>query len=458
MSMRLFDHQSSAVKFIVKNGGIGAIYHSMGLGKTLTALTCYEIFKKKDADLKLFVVCPLSLIEGAWAVDINKFTSYTYCNLHDKKVKDADIYILNYEGLRRKELYKFFCRYKFMIVLDESSKIKNHKSQTTKSLLNVKPLFKYRIVMSGTPAPNCETEYWAQMQFVDGNIFHKSFYAFQNQYFHLARGSQRIPGTVACRATLREMFSKGWKYELTKENRDKLIKRMAPWCHYARKEDCLDLPEKIDELRVVELTGKQKQHYNEMKKLCITEIRGQDIAANIALTKLMKLRQILSGFVLDKDGKPLEIGENAKMRELVNVIEEAGDQKIIIWGNFQHEIEKIADTLGTDAVTLYGKTKNRQEVIDAFLTGAPKYLVANPKTAGHGLTFVNCSLEIFYSLDYSWESYAQARDRVHRPGQKNACTYIHLLGRDTIDQDIYKVLQRKGDAADIVYEFLRHNK
>lgn len=467
--MKLFDHQQKAINFILSHQGCGALFHEIGCGKTRTALEIFRHYWQQDPYLKLIVFCPLSLIEGAWGEDIRKFTDFTYLNCHDEPIKfrnDIDIYILNYESLLSERKFQelrtlLLCHY-FMGVLDESSRIKNHKAKTTKALLVLRSSFRYRLVMTGTPAPNCETEYWAQMNFIKPGIVHESFYPFRNYYFHLERernGQKEFTsGQVYSKLAAQQMFQRGWHYDMTSQKRQALMSRIASHCHYARKADCLDLPDQMDEVRLIQMSTKQATIYSSMKNDLVAEIKESCIVAQVALTKIMKLRQIGSGFAINDNNQVVDIEENPKIKELQNVLEEAGRQQVIIWCQFQHEIEQIKALLGGRAVTLYGETKDKDASITAFKSGSAQYLIAHPRSAGHGLTFVNCSLQVFYSLDYSWELYEQARGRIHRAGQVNKCTYVHLICKGTIDEDILQVLREKKDATEILYRMTRDPK
>ena len=100
-------------------------------------------------------------------------------------------------------------------------------------------------------------------------------------------------------------------------------------------------------------------------------------------------------------------------------------------------------------------TEDKDESIRAFRDGRARFLVAHPASAAHGLTFINCSLQIFFSMDFSLERYEQAKARIHRAGQVNKCTYVHLIAKDTIDEQILEVLRRKGDVQKIIYEIVK---
>jgi len=462
LDYQLFDHQKKGVEFILKNKGVGALYWEIGCGKTLGLLETFRRLREQDQNLKLFVVCPLALIEGAWGEDVKKFTSYKYQNLHKaKKVEQADIYIVNYEGLLTKRISGFLNQLmsphdqEWMIALDESSKIKNHETKITKALINAKDAFKYRVVMSGTPAPNCELEYWPQIAFLKDNVFHQRFYAFRAEYFAYGRGNQIMSNGFIPPSAAKELYSKGFKLVLHPSKKTVFMDRLKPLCHFVKKRDCLDLPPTVDQNRIVEMTDDQRRIYKEMEREAIAEIQNSDIVAQVALTKIMKLRQITSGFAIDTRGNSVSIpGTNPKLNELNEILEEAGDQQVIIWAVFQWDIERIAKELGDKCCLLYGKTADKQLSIDQFKSGEKQYLIAHPKSAGHGLTFVNCHLQIFYSLDYSWETYEQARGRTDRAGQTESTTYVHILCENTIDEKILHVLKGKKDHFELVRDYL----
>lgn len=463
----LFHHQNDAVNFTLSRGGNAAILHECGLGKTRTAIEIFKRLRVQNPKLKMMVIAPLSLLNAAWEADIAKFSNLTAQDLHDNFMisEKHDVYLVNFETLISDKktciLERFIRNYDIFCVVDESSRMKNHKAKTTKTLLKLCQFFKYRVVMSGTPAPNGEYEYYAQMEFVKPGLLHPSFYAFRNTFFHLERNGQKLiqQGQFMTRSMAREIFSKGWKYAITPASRENLMKRIAPICHWAKKDECLDLPEQVDEIRTVELTAKQRVIYNEMKRQLITEIQGKEIVAQAALTKLMKLREIVSGFAMDAEGNAYDIGESPKIAELLNFAEEAGNQPIIIWANFHWEIRKIREALSPlgRVVTLFSETENRNESIKDFQEGRARFLVAHPRSAAHGLTFINCSTQVFFSLDWSYEAHEQARARIHRAGQKKSCLYIYLIANETIDQQILEALQKKEDAQTLIDAIFKTN-
>lgn len=462
----LFKHQQEAIEFAVRNRGSCALFHDPGLGKTRTGLEIFKHFRQQNPKLRLLVVCPLSLVNSAWGEDIKRFTEFSHGYIKEIKGALPDIVIVNYEAfISRKYLpviERLIIGNQFMCVLDESSRLKNHKSVTTKTILAMAEYFRFRVIASGTPMPNSEAELWGQISFVQPYLLPKSFYAFRNTYFYLERnGEIMTTGRYVSREQMREILSSGWKYVISAENRRRLMNEINPVCHWVKKSEALDLPEKVDQIREVTLSAKEAKAYQEMRDLLVTEIEGEEISAQIVLTKLMKLRQATSGFFYGEDGKVVEVDKSSKLKELEEIVEELGNQPVIIWVQFHHEINVIYGLLSekygpSQIATLYSETNDKEASIKRFQNGEARFLIAHPKSAAHGLTFVNCKTMIFYSMDYSYESHAQARDRIHRIGQKNNCLYIYMIATDTIDEQLLLVLQKKKGLQDAVYAIVRN--
>lgn len=412
----------------------------IGTGKTLTALTIFKELKEKDQSLKMLVICPISLINAAWGEDIKKFTEFKYCNLREEVI-DADIYIINYESYHLERFQTLINNLKVdMVCLDESSKIRNPKARISKTLLHNRDNFRYRICMSGTPAPNTPEEYWSQMKFCSPAL-PDSFYQFRNLYMRLDRNGYE-PGYVHPKQ-LGKYFQKGFKYVLKDEK--KFLDEIKPYCFWAKKSECLDLPDTMDIIREVTMSDRQMKIYKDMKRHMVAEINKSIVIANVALTKLMKLRQISSGFAIDSMGEATEIIDNSKINELLELLDEIGEKQVIIWVQFKKEVEMISRHLTGKYTTLFSETKDRDKSIHDFKEGNAQYLIAHPKSGGHGLTFTNCDTMIFFSIDYSFEGVEQAMGRIHRPGQINKCTYFYLLAKGTIDVDIKDALDKKED-------------
>lgn len=457
--MNLYAHQQQAID-LAKHNGSYAFFHACGTGKTCTAINVIKHWKSTGVGPAL-VVCPLSIIDAAWLEDCRKFApELSAISLWSKKPADRkkrlaekhDIYIANFETF--KLLYSEIVKKRFgVLVVDESSKMKQHDSQITRALLSLAGLatrgkggqkyvsdwiVPYRYVLSGTPAPNEPTEYWPQIKFITGpghSVFSDDFYSFRRQYCY------SIPISPVC---------KKWKFR--RNMTTELMDRIKPVAHIVRKEDAVDLPEQTHVIRKVYLGEAEQRAYDVFQRDLVLQYAEQEILATSAIVEIMKLRQLTSGFAYTDTGT-MQTG-TSKLDELKELLEEIGNNQVIIWANFHHEIGTLLKELPGSAALWHG-TPDREQVIADFKADKMQYLIANPQSAAHGLTFTNCKYAVYFSLNYSYELHEQSINRIHRIGQKWPCTYYYLVADKTIDELIYKVLQGKKTVSDEVLMYLR---
>lgn len=411
------------------NSGSYGIFADTGTGKTVMALELANHFKKT------IILCPLSVIETAWVDDCKKF----YPNLRIVNVwgnskeyrlkmlhQDADVYVMNYESF--KIIHNTIKKCNFdCIVVDESSVMKNMSSQITSVLLDVANIIPHRFVLSGCPTPNHNSEIFPQMKFVEPELFGANYYGFLAKYFH-------------------QDMSNPHCWHQTDDDKERYYARLSQNSVFLKKEDCVDLPEKVFEVRRFDMAKNQRQYYDDI----VNDIKDHiNQWSKFEFTaKLMKLREVTSGFVINKD-KTISTFDNNKEKLLEEVLDEIGNKPVVVWCQFQHEIETLAEKFG--GVALTSKTKNRDDIIRQFKNNSIKLLFTHPQLIGKGLTFVNCTYNIYYSLSFSYEEFKQSQDRIHRIGQNNKCTYIILQAKNSIEEKIYDCVQRKGNAVDELY-------
>jgi len=457
--MKLYRHQKYGT--VIGRKKNTALFWDCGTGKTLTMLKIIE-HHKDNGNLPVLIVCPLSVIEEVWINECNKYTpSISITSLWSKKPKerikklaeDHDVYVINYAAF--KNMYKAIIEKEFkVIIIDESSKLKNFKSQITKAVLTLAGIgpvrsktgftvqvpIPYRYVLSGTPAPNDESEYWGQIKFITGcgnKCFNDNYYKFRNKYCSqiLLPGSQHV------------------MYKFRQSMKSDLLKRMKPYVNVVRK-DVLNLPEPLPpQIRKIKLSNKELKAYESLKNDYILEVDGSvEALALTKLTEIMKLRQITSGFCYSDDGVTKKLG-TSKLNELKNLLDEIGNNQVIIWYNFIAEANMISSSL-KDCIVYDGNS----QVIKDFKNGKFKCLLLNVKSAAYGLTFNNCSYNIYYSLDYSYESHEQSKNRIYRIGQKNNVVHYYLIADNTVDELIYRALINKWNKTQLAMEFFKNGK
>lgn len=360
---------------------------------------------------------------------------------------DLKILVMNVEAFSTAKGFNFamsFCQaHNVLIAVDEATTIKNIKAQRTKSIIKCGKEAVYRRIATGSPITKSPLDLYSMCAFLNEDLLgFQSLWTFQNRYCRL----QKI-------TTGSHAFHKVVGYQNLEELTDSLRK----FSFRVRKEDCLDLPEKVYLKRSVELTPEQKAAYATMKAYAIAALEDKTVSAVNTLTQLLRLQQICSGAVMTDDGTLVELPTN-KLPELMAALEEV-DGKVIIWAWFRNDIQRIARALaeeyGEDSVaTYYGDThdKDRPEIVKAFQNPDHplRFFVGQPTTGGYGLTLTEAKTVVYYSNGYDLEKRLQSEDRAHRIGQRNTVTYIDIVAEGTIDEKILLALRNKIDIATLV--------
>ena len=435
----LFPHQSAALTRALDRGGSLALFHDPGLGKTRTCLELYQRLRVTTPDLTLLVLCPLSLVNAVWRTEAEAF-GLTFAHFPDLD-SSADVWALNYERAIRPTMeprLRERLHRPTLLVCDESSRLKDSRSLTTKTVLTLAPRCMARVVCSGTPTPNGLEEVWAQIAVVDPSRVDRSFYSWRRTWFHLARRGHQVDAPPSSFA-MHSLFQSGWRWDITAAKKTALLTRIAPAVDWVKKADALSLPEKVTTIRHVTFSPEEHRAYEQMRRQLVVEFEQEAVTAELALTKLGKLRQLSSGFLY---GETTHVLGTSRLTVLFETLEELGNQPVIIWCQFRQEIEQISNVLSERARTLYAETPDVSQSLNDFGTVA-QYLIAHPRSAAHGLTLTQCAAAVWYSLDWSLEAYVQANDRIHRIGQTRSCLYVHLIAPGRIDEHIWSVLQHK---------------
>lgn len=447
----LFDHQKKFVEIADREPKFAAFWEP-GCGKTIAILAAVANAKARGYIGKTVVLAPLSILSTAWCADARHFPSIKAVVCWSPsaakrrkaiKTPGADVLIMNYESFK-KHADDLVAVGVTRLVVDESSKLKNWKSQISASCFEFGQRMESVYLLSGTPAPNNHTEYFGQMRCVDPLAFGTNFWRFAYKYFTPVK--MRVQGTERI---------VNWRKIPSME--DEFTSRLGNKSWSLRKIDCLDLPEQIDVTREVQLEPAEITAYLQILNELRAEFadgRAVDVKSN---ARLMKLRQVTGGHLLDGT-RTVHVG-SGKMSELLQIVEEIGSNKCVIWAMFTCEIDAICAKIreeGHSCEIIDGRVAGdvRAHRVDSFQSGALQYLVCQPQAAGHGITLTAASYAIYYSLSFSWELYQQSRDRIHRAGQRNVCTYYHLIAPHTVDEKLLDALHHKRSAHDAVMELL----
>jgi len=343
-------------------------------------------------------------------------------------------------------------RRKAMMVVDEATDIKNPQAKRTKAVMKLGPLCLYRRILTGTPTPNSPLDIYSQIEFIVPGFFGNPI-AFRNRYAII---EMRYGPNGA-------MFPEVIGYHRMNE----LHNRISELTFRVTKDECLDLPPKVYERCEVEMAPEQVRAYKALRDQSYTELdtelveRGT-VSATLAISKMEKLHQVVCGFVNNDEGETVWLvppEKDARLCILLDLIEAnslEGNDRFVIFSGYRQVINRLCDALDAkwpNSVARYdGSVKDveREQAIRDFTCpagtkGWKRFFVANPQTAGMGLTLISASKVIYYSNSYNLLHRAQSEDRCHRVGQVNSVTYFDIACPDTVDDHIVDALRCKKD-------------
>jgi len=427
-----------------------AYFMEMGTGKTKVAIdNAAYLYQEQKIDFA-FVIAPNSVYQN-WKKEIDfhcpeKTNIYIWKVTKDKTFKldpkKLTFILMNVEALSHASGKKWL-EYKLlkhgmrsMVILDESTSIKNLKASRTKAIIKLGQLARYKRILTGSPITKSPLDLFSQCAFLDKKLLgYENFTVFKSKYavmYSIERGGYNIQIP---------------KYYI---NLEELEYKLKAFSYRVRKKDCLDLPEKMYVQRHIELPDEQRIAYEKLKATAIILLKNDEVSYNNKLTELLKLQQVANGFVKTNDGKIVDFKSNAKLKELMCILEESED-KCIIWANYVHNIEmikkKLGEVYGKDSVvSIYGKDSVdvRNKAVESFQSDDRcRFLVGNPTVGGYGLTLTAARYVIYFSNSYNLEVRQQSEDRAHRYGQTSQVTYIDLIASDTIDEMVLHNLENK---------------
>ena len=361
------------------------------------------------------------------------------------------IFVMNIEALSHKrstEVALNFAKvHQCFTVIDESTTIKNPKSNRTKAAWKIGSYSAVRRIMTGSVVDNKPLDAFAQFQFLNnGSLGFTSFTAFRAHFADLI--TMDLPDR-----------KRPFKAVTGYKNIDDLHIRLAKHSFIIKKEECLDLPPKMYEKFYVELSPAQEKLYKELKDDMKTEIEGQMASVKVILTKLLRLHQLVCGHLKDDEGKIHSVTHN-RLSALDSILDEVSGQ-VLIWANYRADIMAISNHLkkihGEDSVITYfgDTTEEERDRAKSVLkrgndTEGVRFFVGNPQTGGYGLTLTGANTVVYYSNSFDAEKRSQSEDRAHRIGQTDKVTYIDIVCEGTVDEKILGTLRDKKSLSDVI--------
>lgn len=418
----------------------GILADEMGLGKTLQVIALLDSIQ--DPDKHTLIVCPASLIYN-WEDEIHRFSESLSClsitgtkeerkkRLHDSS--KHDILITSYDYLRRDidEYQDLTFEY---VVLDEAQNIKNQK---TKNATSVKKLHaRHRLALSGTPIENSLAELWSIFDFLmPGYLF--SYPYFKTQFESPIVLNQNEDSIQKLRSFVSPFILRRTKKEVLKELPDKVDHQYL-----------IDFSKEEEKLYLANLTQASKEMQVKMKEPHIDHIA--------VLAALTKLRQLCCDPRLLYDNIQKPSSKVQACMELVQILTEH-NKKVLLFSSFTSLIDLLTQELEQNQISYYiltGSTskEERRQLVHAFQTDTTQVFLISLKAGGTGLNLTAAEAVIHIDPWWNLSAQNQATDRAHRIGQNANVQVYRLIMKNSIEEKIVKMQERKKNLADTFIE------
>jgi len=438
----------------------------MGAGKTTITLSTVAHLRKYEAIRAALVVAPLRVATSVWVQEAQKWSHLRHLtfslitgNPNERMralTRPADVYVTNYENLvwlatqlrhyyvRRGTLLPFD-----MLVLDESSKMKNISTKRMKALAGdprenlepILPYFIYRTGLTGTPASNGLEDLFGQFLVIDnGERLGTSLEAYLHHHFQ-------------------PIGQNGYKYEVTPEGERFIHHKVSDIVLEMKREDYLALPPLIINDIYVDLKTQHRAQYERLEREFFTELdNGAELEVLNEAAKSNKLIQYANGAAYtNTETREWEAIHDAKLDALESILEESGGEPVLVAYNYRPDAYRILKKFPY-AKNLTGMSARQFEETKArWVEGKERLLLGHPASMGHGIDGLQArgNVMVWFGLNWSLELYLQFEARLHRQGQTRPVVCHRILTRDTMDDAVKMAIQVKSQTQDSLREAVR---
>lgn len=425
----LYKHQEEAFKKL-KGLTVGALTMDMGTGKTRTMLELIKDKVDRSKVDKVLWFCPYSA-----KVNIKKELEKQLISGHDLFII-AGIESMSSSISLNSYLYNFVRKYRTLIVVDESTKIKNINTKRAERIIGLGQQCKYKYILTGNPIPRDELDLFGQFYFLDWRILgYKSQWSFhRNHAVYDDEIYTRIIDT---------------------KNTEYLANRIAPYSYQVKIDQCVDLPGKVHSSVYFDMDHDQYNLYCDLGAYLVERIDEWSPGTIYRLFSI--LQGVTAGFIYTRDEDEItRIGyrdnpdSNPRLKALLDLVEDTTG-KVIIFCEYQEEVKTIVrllnQTYGKESAVPFDgaiSIKQRNENIEKF-RGPARFLVANKDCAGYSLNLQFCNKTIYYNNDWDFGTREQSEDRTYRIGQDKKCLYVDIICDRSIEDHIIDCLKRKSD-------------
>lgn len=426
------DYQRYAAEFIITHP-ISALLLDMGLGKTSITLTAINdlLFDRFEIH-KVLVVAPLRVARDTWSAEIEKWEHLK--NLQYSVVVGtaqerisalcipADIYIINRENIQWL-VEESGLPFDFdMAVIDELSSFKNHQSKRFRAFMKVRPKLKRIVGLTGTPAGNGLMDLFAEFKLLDmGERLGRLIGLYRNTYFQ----PDKRNGMVI------------YSYRPLPNAEQQIYDKISDITISMKAADHLKMPELISSEYTVQLSEKEREKYDSLKKDLVLSEDNEEVTSANAASLSNKLSQMANGAVYSDDESVIQIHDR-KLDALEDIIESMNGKPLLVAYWFKHDLERIRKRFDVREI------KSSEDISD-WNSGIIPVALIHPASAGQGLNLQDGgSTLVWFGLTWSLELYQQTNARLWRQGQTADTVVIqHIIAKGTIDEQIMKALKTK---------------
>ncbi len=452
----LHKYQRACVEHIIANPFCG-VFLDMGLGKTVSTLTAinYLIFDYLDVS-SVLVIAPKRVAESVWQEEAEKWEHLRHLRfskiigtqrqrmsaVFDTK---ADVYIISRDNIAWLCALYGGGKLPFdMVVVDELSSFKSHKSERFKALRGARPYLKRFVGLTGTPAPNGLIDLWPQIYLMDrGERLEKTISRYREKYFHPGQTNGHVV----------------YSYNLREDSEEVIHKRIEDICISMKANDYLEMPPRTDNYISLGMPDDLKKRYHDFEKNKILDllnavetIEETDESGNPVLVEKPlevnvvnaaalsnKLLQFANGAIYDEERNVFPI-HDIKLEALKEIVEDANGQSVLVAWTYQFDRDRIKEYLKAYKPRELKTAKD----IEEWNAGKVQVMLAHPASAGHGLNLqAGGSIIVWFGQTWSLELYQQFNARLYRQGQQRPVVINHLILRGTHDEDVIEALKDK---------------
>jgi len=438
----LHGYQHTAVSHIMENTH-GALLLEMGLGKTVSTLTAINKLIYEELEINaVLIIAPKRVAESVWSAEIGKWEHLKHLRISkilgtEKQRKaalrqPADVYTIGRDNVAWLCSQFGGTRTPFdMLVIDELSSFKNPQSVRFKALKAVQPSFSRVVGLTGTPAPNGLIDLWSQIYLLDrGARLGKFITTYRETYFR----PDKRNGSIT------------YSYKLEESGEQQIYDKIGDICMSMKAKDYLDLPERINNIVRIDMPPDLQKQYNDFEKeqvmnLVSAEGDDKEISALNAAALSNKLLQFANGAMYDENKVYHEV-HDLKLLALEELIEAANGHPVLIAWTYRHDRDRMLEKLKKYKPQ---ELKTDQDIND-WNAGKIQVMMMHPASGGHGLNLqAGGNIIVWFGQTWSLELEQQFNARLDRQGQKNAVVVNKLAVVGTMDEDVLKAQETKGN-------------